>query len=388
MSRSTDPFLIAALSGRALMQSAQCGGFPAVVLDVFGDMDMRSEANAWARVGDLPGGFDAGRLLAAAQRLAPAERCAGLVYGSGFESQPHLLAALAQDRPLYGNAPETLAQVCDPHHFFPVLDRLGIPHPAVRYTAPSDPDRWLGKRVGSSGGAHVRPARQVQEDRYYFQRHAQGDVLSVAFLGNGRDAVILGVSEQWRADSQRRCPYLYGGAVSNRRLNAALFAEIRRAIGDLVRWWGLRGLNGLDLVVDRGDYYVLELNARPTATVELYQAGAGYSLFEAHVQACRGQSLPGLAPAAGRHAHMPVYSEAELRVPPDFAWPQWCSDLPEAGSCIRPGEPLCTVHASGDSARGLRDLLLERARRLQGALLPEWGAGAQPPAFGSVAAWL
>lgn len=389
MPHNSDPLLIAALSGRALMQSAHRDGRPVVVLDTFADVEVRRGAAAWARVGDGVNGLDPGRLLAAAQRLAPAGNCAGLVYGSGFESNPDLLAQLAAERPLFGNAPETLQQVCDPHRFFSVLDRLGLPHPEVRYRPPADDGHWLGKRVGACGGAHVRPACRVsQADNYYFQRRADGNPVSVLFLADGYKVRILGVSEQWHSRSDERHPYLYGGAVSHRRIGEALFGEIQLAIGDMVRWWQLRGLNGLDLVVRGQDFDVLELNARPTATVELYQAAWPGSLVEAHIQACRGR-LVAAAPRTGRrYAHMPVFAAGELRVPPGFGWPAWCSDLPGDGSCVCYGEPLCTVHASGNDAQGLRDLLLERAGRLHKTLLPDWRAAYGTSSCGEPAACL
>jgi predicted ATP-grasp superfamily ATP-dependent carboligase len=373
MPRNSDPFLIAALSGRALMQSAQRGGMPVVVLDVFADMEVRRAAGKWAQVGNCVSGMQPEQLLAAADSLAPPGNCAGLVYGSGFESDPDLLARLTSGRELFGNSPETLAQICEPHRFFPVLDRLGLPHPDVRYEVPVDSGLWLAKRAGACGGGHVMPACRVSgADSYYYQRRVNGEVVSVLFLGNGREARILGVSEQWQSGPGSRHPYLYSGAVSHRRLGRALFAEIRLAIGDMVRWWQLRGLNGLDLVVRGQDFDVLELNARPTATVELYQSAYRGSLFDSHVQACRGKLVSTRPETGRRHAHMPVFAAGELRVPPAFGWPAWCSDLPAPGICIRYGEPLCSVHATGKDTQAMRALLLERAGRLHKALLPDW----------------
>ncbi len=379
MWRSHKKLLIAALSARALAHSAQRCGFAAAAVDVFADQDTRRWASGWARVGSSSAGFDAERLLAAAQRLVPPRRCAGLVYGAGFEACPQTLAALARGRALLGNDPETLARVCDPRNFFAVLDRLGIAHPRVSFAPPPNPDGWLLKRAGSCGGAQVRAARSPAAAGDYFQQQLHGDVVSVAFLGNGRDSTVLGVSEQWRAFATRQQPYLYGGAVSRYPLGAAMFEEVRLAIHELVQWWGLRGLNGLDLVVSGEGFQVLELNARPTATLELYQAAPGPGLFAAHLQGCRGRRLPQLAPVSFRRAHMPVYATAPLRVPAGFAWPPGCSDLPAAGSHIGPGEPLCTLHASGGSAGSLRWRLLKQAQSLRQAMALEQqasGAGA------------
>lgn len=371
MWHKADPYLVVGLSGRALMQSARCAGLATVVLDLFADSEVRRDAYRWARVGALPDGFDGERLLEAAQRLAPPAHCAGVVYGAGFEAHPDWLSLLADGRPLLGNPPEVLASVGDPHHFFAVLDRLGVPHPPVRFRAPDDPDGWLAKRAHACGGTHVLPAARAPRDAArYYQRRMNGDVVSVLFLTDGRDLRILGTSLQWQA-ADGALPYQYAGAVSHHRLGSALLGEIRLAIGDLVRWWGLRGLNGVDLVVDGQDYYVLEVNPRPTATVELYQQATGHSLFDAHVRACHGLPLPELRLAGQRHAHRVLFANRDLCIPRAFVWPRWSSDRPVADTRVRRGEPLCTIHAAGASHADVCVTLRERAGRLVAALTSE-----------------
>src|SRR5881396_1182103 len=108
-----EPFLIAAVTGRALAASAARSGVPVVVLDCFADRDTRG--------------------------LARRCRCAGLVYGSGFEGRTGLLGRLARGRRLYGNEPSVVAAVKDVRRFLPLLDRLGIRYPETRFTAPPPP---------------------------------------------------------------------------------------------------------------------------------------------------------------------------------------------------------------------------------------------------------
>src|SRR5262245_9389147 len=157
-----DLYLLVALSGRALAVAARRAGRRAAVADLFGDTDTRASAEASLVVaGDFDAGFEAAALLAAAERLAPAAsppRC-GLVYGSGLESRPDLLAQLAEGRRLFGNAPATVARTKNPRAFFALLDRLGLPYPAISDTAPRDTAGWLMKRIGGSGGGHVEAAR-------------------------------------------------------------------------------------------------------------------------------------------------------------------------------------------------------------------------------------
>src|SRR5438874_12619877 len=87
-----------------------CSSDLVVVLDCFADRDTRGLARRCRSVVARQGlRFDARALLAAAAELAPWGRCAGLVYGSGFEGRTGLLGRLARGRRLYGNEPSVVA---------------------------------------------------------------------------------------------------------------------------------------------------------------------------------------------------------------------------------------------------------------------------------------
>ncbi|HEU5303250.1 MAG TPA: hypothetical protein VFU40_01290, partial [Gemmatimonadales bacterium] len=171
---SRPPFLVIAVTGRALAASACRAGHRVVVLDYFADRDTRAVATECRSVA-APGGlrFDRRALLAAARAATLGSHCAGLVYGSGFEGHPGLLARLSEGLRLYGNAPAVIAAVRDPRNFFGLLDRLAIRHPEVRLAAPPDRAGWLVKQAGGAGGAHVRPAaRRPLRAGGYYQRLA------------------------------------------------------------------------------------------------------------------------------------------------------------------------------------------------------------------------
>jgi uncharacterized protein len=349
--------LIVAVSGRALAQSARRGGYRPVVLDLFADRDTRSASSHSRRIG-IPGTLriDPARLLAAARSLAPG---VGLVYGSGFEGRAGLIDRLSRGRTLFGNTPAVLADVRNPARFFPLLERLGIPHPAVRLTPPARPKGWLVKRPGAAGGTGVLPAgarRPALGD--YYQRLEPGDSLSATFLADGRRARVLGFNRQWTAPRPGR-PCLYGGAVGGLTLRPPLRREIEAALDALVAQTGLVGLNGLDFILRRGRWLALELNPRPTATFELYDPDYPGGLFRWHLRACRGE-LPSRAalPRAVRaqavvHATAPT-DEATMN------FPRWCRDLPARGTRFAAGDPICTVHATAPDVPGAMTLLRRR----------------------------
>jgi uncharacterized protein len=364
------PLLVVSASGRALAHSARRGGHPVVVLDLFNDMDVREVARASRGVASARGRFDARRLLAAARILCPPERSAGLVYGSGFESRTDLLANLARGRELYGNTPETVARVKDPAQFFALLDALDIAHPETQMAAPFNVAGWLIKRSGGAGGSHVKPASKRHRARAgrYFQKIQTGRSLSALFVADGRQARVIGLNEQWTAGSSACAPYCYGGAVSGIAISLAIKAQLTRWLDQLVRASGLVGLNGLDFLLDRDQMFVLEINPRPTATIDLYDADYETGLLALHLQACRG-ALPEVCRPRRARAHAIVYATDTMRVPSGISWPKWCTDIPQGGSLIPRGAPICSVHAEAASSEQAHTLVMDRHHVLHTTLI-------------------
>jgi uncharacterized protein len=369
VTRLPTSYLIVAVTGRALAASAVRGGFRVAVLDCFADRDARTLASVCRSVASSRGPrFDGPALLRAARALGRGTS-GGLVYGSGFEGRTPLLAQLAGGRTLHGNRPDVVAAVRDPAVFFPLLERLGIEHPEVRLTAPADPTGWLVKQPGGAGGAHVRHARASHRPAGgYFQRFEPGRTLSVLFLADGRRALALGVNRQWTTAARRSLPFLYGGSVAGVRLPPRLGRELRAALDALVAATGLIGLNGLDFI-RRGDRWLaLELNPRPTATMELYDPDYPRGLFEWHLRACAGELPTGAAAPRTTRAHAVVYAAAACRAGAGLRFPRWCRDIPSVGTSFESGDPVCTVHAAAPNEARAVARLRRRCESVERAL--------------------
>jgi uncharacterized protein len=365
-------FLVAAITGRALAASARRGGHDVVVVDCFADRDTRALARRCRSVAARGRGLrlDAQALLAAASELAPPDRSAGLVYGSGFEGRVRLLERLAAGRRLYGNLPGVVAAVRDIDRFCGLLDRLEIPYPETRRTVPRVSAGWLLKVVGGAGGAHVRHAgRGGSPVGGYYQRFESGASHSALFLADGRRATILGFNEQWAVPVRRGRPFLYGGAVSGSMLPGAVESDIRAKLDALVAATGLVGLNGLDFLLQDDRWLALEVNPRPTATVELYDPDYPRGLFEWHLRACEGNLPAAAARQRAIRAHAVVYALAPGRLRATFAVPDWCRDVPNPGTRFAAGDPVCTVHAAGSDRNRAVTLVRRRRATLQRALI-------------------
>jgi predicted ATP-grasp superfamily ATP-dependent carboligase len=279
------------------------------------------------------------------------------VCGTGFEDRPDLLTHLAQNWRMFGNDAGAVARLKDPIAFASLCEYLRIPHPETMLSRPRDPTGWLAKRKGGAGGSHIVAADRATADNVYYQRHVSGMPISLQFLGDGQRALILGSSTQWPAPTLHQ-PFRYGGAVRPAALTAHESGPLAQTVHSLAAAIPLFGLNSADFLVAGDGFRLLEINPRPSATLDIFEPPGG-SLFALHMSACAGEldfdapSLPGATATAI------VYAGHDGTIPA-LDWPDWTADRPHTGAAIKAGEPLCTVHATAATAAEARQLVDDR----------------------------
>lgn len=344
---TSEAVLIAALSGRGLAASARRAGLRPLVADAFGDSDTAEHATRACCVEDAARiGFRTKPTLAALAALeAGAEAVPiGLVLGSGFEDRPKLIDVLAHRYPLLGNDAATIARSKDPTALGTLLDQLAIAHPETRLAPPDDPAGWLAKRIGGSGGTHVLPAtRAERSQRRYYQRRLAGIPHSVLAVATRDGALPIGISRQWSVGSGPQ-PYRYGGAVGPVRLAPEVEATMLSAAQKLSAALGLVGLVSFDFLIAGGTPFLLEVNPRPGATLDIFDDTQG-TLFRMHLAACIGAAPQLPARECARAAAILYADRGPLEVGP-VDWPAWVADRPSPGTCIPRYRPIATVLAS------------------------------------------
>lgn len=367
--------LLLAQSARMLAQSAHRAGLNTSTIDYFADADIRRYAS---RALALPPESNEMQWLEAAELLAPKGEGNGFIYGSGIDTRPRLVEALAQGRILFGNPPSILKQVNEPRRFFDLLAELGIPHPETRFSPPQNLEGWLVKPSCGEGGKGVgfaaknRPATTAG----YYQRHVQGEALSVLFLANGKQARVLGFNTQWTASHDPSQPFLFAGAVNRARLSDAQRSKLETYVESLSSALGLVGLNSLDFILEGDKTWVIELNPRPSATMALYDEDFAEGLLQAHIEACRGRLPPIVGRPSPVRAFRYVFAPQTIRPKESYRWPDCCADIPPPGTEIATGQPLCSLMAQGDVREAVEawlkaketELLRDLMQTEQGAL--------------------
>ena len=347
-----ETILIAAFSGRAIAQSARRAGYLPLVVDAFGDLDTREAANAFQVVPDaMRTGFRAKPVLAALDALVASALSPpiGLVLGSGFEDKPRLIDVLDRRYKILGCGAETVRQCKDPRILFPLLDELGIAHPETRLHPPDDPVGWITKRIGGSGGRHIRfcTPESRAKPRRYFQLCIGGTQISVSAVV--ADGIATDVTRQWCSHAPR-LPFRYSGAVTVPCENAPTYAQMLSAVDQLSRGLQLKGLVSFDFIVTDDAAYLLEINPRPGASLDVIDTPDG-ARFHAHVMAARenklyfGQGRDALVCKAAHLVHADRGGITLGAVP----WPEWSADRGAPGTIVPVGAALATVFAEAET---------------------------------------
>ncbi len=363
--------VLAGHSVRSLAQSAAASGVRAIALDHYGDLDTRAAARKVIQVRESCGETLEQVLLGS--RGEPFAS-AMLVAGAGFEGKGDALLALAKRFQLMGNTPAVWELVDAPEAFAALLDGMAIPHPETQMNPPARLQEWLFKRRATCGGIGIYPAADASGAGSY-RRRVRGRPASVLFLADGRRARILGYHYLLTHRLPGR-PFAYAGALVMDTVPASVATRVERWVTGLTATLGLRGLNGLDFMEHAGQACVLELNPRPTATVELHEhrlvAGG---LLAQHLQACGGEMPEALPPVTRVRGLLILFSDRDLRIP-QFEWPDWSADRPAPGTLVGAGEPVCSIHGEGRSMQDVRVSLARRSRCLRARLLSRAPAAA------------
>jgi predicted ATP-grasp superfamily ATP-dependent carboligase len=358
--------LIAGVTTRAMALSAGRAGYGVTAVDAFGDLDLRAVAEV---ITLEPTGtrFDPMAAATAAEGIR-----AGLVaYTSNLENYPRAVERLARGRALLGNSPAVLTRVRNPVALSSLLRRCGFAVPTTRATPPTGAGvtRWLLKprRSGGGHGVVVWHHRRSLPKKCYLQERIAGIPGSVIFAANRDSAVVLGLSRQLVGDSRfgahgfRYCGSLLGGGTTPVFPRQDDLLETASAMArEVTREFGLVGLNGIDFIARRGVPYPIEVNPRYSASMELVERAYRLSMFEIHVQACRGILPPEPDSRAGIEGKAIVFAKRDVTLGKTTAWVGRRSfgDVPHPGQHILAGRPICTVFARGpDQATCLRRLV-------------------------------
>jgi uncharacterized protein len=352
--------LIVGASARAAAASARRAGLDPWCADLFGDADLRALAPDSVRcpAGQYPGG------LVEILREAPP---GPWMYTGALENQPNLVRALADLRPLWGNGPNALVRCRSPFTVERLLCDARLAAPETRAADAELPGscRWLRKPLKGAAGQGIRFADEAEScphpRRHYYQQFVPGPPMSAVYARGRGGTRLLGVTEQLIGADWLNAPaFRYAGNVGPVEVSPGVRDELVRVGQALGDGCDLLGLFGVDFVEHDGRPWVVEVNPRYPASVEVLERATGLVALSHHRSAFGPAAPPITAPAPGG----PVAGKAILYAPrrvvvptaigdlrrPDFRPGNpnaRYADIPHHGEVIEAGWPVLTVLADG-----------------------------------------
>jgi predicted ATP-grasp superfamily ATP-dependent carboligase len=79
----------------------------------------------------------------------------------------------------------------------------------------------------------------------------------------------------------------------------------------------------------------------------LYDADFEAGLLSAHIAACQSRLPDGAALAGPVRALRILFAPRVIRIGEDCPWPAGCADIPNPGTTVYAGQPLCSLMAEG-----------------------------------------
>jgi predicted ATP-grasp superfamily ATP-dependent carboligase len=291
---------------------------------------------------------------------------------------------------LWGNSGKILRKVRNPVSLAEALADGPVRYPAIRDTAAGLPrdGTWLRKPLNSGGGRQIVPwdaACQAAPDvaGWHFQQKVQGTSCSATYVAAGGRAALLGATEQLvGADWTAARGFHYSGSLGPLSLTESQHVAFVDLGHRLAGTFGLVGLFGVDLAISSSAMWLIEVNPRFPASLEVLERAYDFSAVAFHVAACREGSLPDgrswTAKAARSCGKAILFARRKTVITPAMAaqlaaasvagdWPA-VADIPAAGTILRAHWPIVTLRAESDEVSLLLPSLQQAARHWQGLL--------------------
>lgn len=366
-------------AARATASMARRSGFSVGLFDAYGDDEFGVESD-WVQVI----GFEnhVPEISPEAFRAIVGKR--PWLYTGPLENAPDWIDAAAQGSTLWGNTASVCRAVRDPVALARVVAEtdsiVRFPETLAFSSRPRKPRHWIWKPSKSTGGWRTQRAHRIDISRMhdisagsspgFWQRFIPGRTFGATVASDGESSVLIGLCESFRGAPGR--PFAYAGSEG-----PAHDSCVRRVMPDLdqlahrlTTTFGLKGLWNFDLVHSRREnlWYLLEVNPRPSASMEVLELAVKQGLFDVHRKIFEGdrtwfdlaqERRLTLERTRRRDRKIVIYTKRKLRASQlvrqnllvrsfgrdESVWPDFWhfSDWPQDGTVIDAGCPACTM---------------------------------------------
>lgn len=327
-----------------------------------------------------PGAYPAG-LASWLRKYAPAADAAILLTGA-MENHLRVVSTVTRGRPSWTPCAGAMRRARDPHVFQRLVLPRGVAPCAVSLLPPRDAGpgtcRFLRKPLRGAAGCGIQwhPAAEGGPPCYY-QAYVEGTSLSAVYAAWGEDAArCLGVTRQLIGDPRFGAgAFRYCGNIGPQAVTVAQ-AHAFTALGKtLAAACGLQGIFGIDVVIDHtGTIRPVEINPRYPAGVEVLERAGLHPVLATGAAGGGDTMMAQTPPGSGVQGRVAgkaiVYARHDAITPDLYACCDSAevADVPDVGTLLRRGAPVCTVLAAAVDDPACEATLCVMAKQVHDAL--------------------
>jgi len=362
--------LIIGASTRAAVASARQSSWTIHAMDMFGDIDTRTRSN-FQLLNNYP---------TACISLLPDVQPDAICITGAMENHPRVLQELSTRSTLLAPAVDQIARMRDPLELQAVLASSSCQYPrtfASNQRLPQDKTRWLKKPIASAAGQGIHALNNTHtsspDPTMIIQEQISGRSISVSFLMHPARTEVLGCTEQLLGHRELQAnEFQYCGSIGPLRVPASINKQILELGHFLQHEYALRGLIGVDLILQDDQLWLIEINPRYTASMELFESQFDRSMIQLHLDSFSANpaSFNRIAHAKMHYGKAVLFARATTQIPNEFQ-PMWqaalncqrptVADLPAIGATVLAGHPLFTIFARSESAARTKAKLHQQA---------------------------
>jgi len=369
---SSSEILILGACVRPCVAIAAAAGYQVTGIDLFNDADTQAASNASIKADHYPKDLFG---------HAESSKANYWLYTGCLENYPEQIAQLANKKTLLGNNQNVIRKCRSPEF----ISELAIdaewhyPDAAIADASRTNNEfqSWISKPRLSAAGQSVQVWHSIPPatSERIAQLYIPGPTFGAACISNGSETQVLGITRHLRMTRRLGVTrFQYCGSVGPLPLSDTLNAAISTMASEIASECGIVGLFGLDLKIQNNQIWLLEINPRFTASMDLLRDGTGENLIQQHIDACRNKPLIPIQHSKKLSAIQTraiLFAKSPTRFNPTCNQWDFIADIPAHNTTLDIGSPICSIYGRGKTASESVRHAMYNLNRLESTLTVE-----------------
>ncbi|PKL67540.1 MAG: hypothetical protein CVV28_04480 [Methanobacteriales archaeon HGW-Methanobacteriales-1] len=183
---------------------------------------------------------------------------------------------------------------------------------------------------------------RVTKEKFILQEYISGSEVSSSIISTKKEALsIISSSHINNSDDSAENKFIYSGNITPYPGDDLPIKEVGQ---EVVKYLKLVGSNGVDMIINNGEIYIIEVNPRFQGTFECSESSLGINLIDAHIKACEGELIK--TPAVEKYTIKEIIYAPEKSLVGKINIPG-VYDIPREHTIIEKGEPMVSILQTG-----------------------------------------